>query len=362
METKNRADMFFETGRQAAYMFVSIKKFLERNHADEGERDLLQAMREAVQLLLDGVATHTVRGRESDLDIFRRALKELARQVQELQSPIGALGIASDAVDALETYYQRTTTYLSEANEQFRSMLTMLTETVADLSGHTDTSVARLHAIEKHLEQVSGLEDRRALTASLQTCLTSLREAAAQQRSSSAATVQKLRQQIGKAQDRALANSIADDPLPAAIDLAPELAEGPITSTSYVAAFKLQRAGHIASRYGENVKNRMLSLISAHLKTVLGPGDRLLRWKGLSFVMFINTIEGPAELRRRLTDAVAATGQQYIEVGRKSALLSVAVDWILFPQSQCPSFEAVLTEVDAFLTSNKPTLFTRMEA
>ena len=142
---------------------------------------------------------------------------------------------------------------------------------------------------------------------------------------------------------------------PADLDLVPEPSEGPVESVpaSYVAAFKLQRAEHIASRFGETVRHQMLSTIAAQLKTVLGPNDRLLRWKGTSFVMFISSAAMIQEIRARLSKAVAATGQQYIEVGSKSALLSVGVDWILFPQSDRPSLEAVFTEVDAFLANTR---------
>ena len=64
------------------------------------------------------------------------------------------------------------------------------------------------------------------------------------------------------------------------------------------------------------------------------------------------TTEAPAELRRQLSNAMAAIRQQYIDVGSKSALLSVAADWIMFPESQCPSIEAVFAEVDVFLAKN----------
>jgi len=40
-------------------------------------------------------------------------------------------------------------------------------------------------------------------------------------------------------------------------------------------------------------------------------------------------------------------------VGRKSALLSVGVDWIVFPQAGRSSLEEVFTEVDAFLANTR---------
>jgi GGDEF domain-containing protein len=121
-----------------------------------------------------------------------------------------------------------------------------------------------------------------------------------------------------------------------------------------VAAFRLQRAEHIANRFGEVVKHQMLSMIGAQLKTVLGPSDRLLRWKGTAFVMFINSTDTIQEVRSQLSRVVVAAGQQYVEVGRTSALLSIGVDWILFPQAGRPSLQAVFTEVDAFLANTRP--------
>ncbi|MEI9975338.1 MAG: hypothetical protein WDO73_26715 [Ignavibacteriota bacterium] len=47
--------------------------------------------------------------------------------------------------------------------------------------------------------------------------------------------------------------------------------------------------------------------------------------------------------------AVAATGKQYFELGSKSALLAVGVDWVIFPHPSDMSLEAVFAEVEAFL-------------
>ena len=220
--------------------------------------------------------------------------------------------------------------------------------------------MARLQAIEKQVERASELDDIRALRASLGESLQALREAAAQQQKSfrrdrgaaagsdrdgpeidartipSTREMRKIRQRKNGVLEllSEATNELGVESLPA----------------SYVAAFKLQRAEHIANRFGETVKHQMLNLIAAELKTVLGPQDRLLRWKGTSFVMFINSTAAIPEIRSRLAKAVAATSQQYIEVGRNSALLSVGVDWIVFPQAGRP-LDAVFTEVDAFLAN-----------
>jgi GGDEF domain-containing protein len=339
---------------------ISIKRFLEpRRDGPVPDRGLVEALMQMAQLLLDAMASHVVRGSDADFRSLRRTLSELAQRMEGPQSAMTLLGISSDAAEALDTYCQRTTAYHREQHEERQSMIAMLTDTLADISGQTDASVARLQAIEKQVERASELDDIRALRASLGESLQALREAAAHQRSHSAATVERLRGQIAMAR-----KSTADDPKhpgdakdPAAkngvLDLLSEATDElgvESLPASYVAAFKLQRAEHIASRFGETVEHQMLNLIATELKTVLGPHDRLLRWKGTSFVMFINSTAPIPEIRSRLAKAVAATSQQYIEVGRNSALLSVGVDWIVSPQAGRP-LDAVFTEVDAFLAN-----------
>jgi GGDEF domain-containing protein len=337
---------------------ISIKQFLEqRRQGPTPEQDVVDALTQMVRVLLDAMATRMVRGKEADLRSLRRALSGLARQMERPQPAMTMLGISSDAVEALETYCQRTSDYLREQHEERQSMIAMLTDTVAELSGQTDASVARLQTIEKQVERASEIDDMRTLRANLATSLQSLRDAAAQQRSSAVATVARLQSQIALAQSRIpedLKASVTSHP---DIDVIPEASDEPVESlpASYVADFKLQRAEHVANRFGEAAKTQMLSLIAAQLKTLLGPNDRLLRWKGTSFVMFINSTEGIQDIRARLAETVATTGQQYIEVGRKSALLSVGVDWIVFPQAGRSSLEAVFTEVDAFLANTRQT-------
>ncbi len=333
---------------------ISIRQLIDQHRQKtQPDPDVLEASLQMGRLLLEGVERHMVRGREVDSRAFGRTMKELLRRMEAPPSALDLLEVSSEAIDALETYSQKTGEYLRDGNEQMQSMISMLTDTLADVSGQADASVARLHAIEHQIEVASGLEDMRTLSASLESCLAALREAAAEQRRGSASTVQRLREQIRTAQTRVSPGRASPAFDGSDIDLVPEPLEetGEISATAYVAAFKLQRAEHIASRFGDGVKHQMLALISQSLKKVLRSGDRLLRWKGTSFVMFVKSTATLGELRAELAEAVAQTGQHYVEVGKKSALLSIGVDWTVFPQAQCASLDAVFAEVDAFLRS-----------
>jgi hypothetical protein len=339
---------------------ISIKRFLEPpRDGPAPDHNLIEALIQMGRLLLNAVATHMIRGNDADFRALRHTLNELAHRMEGPQSAMALLGISSDAAEALETYYQRTTAYLREQHEERQSMIAMLTDTLADITGQTDASVARLQAIEKQVERASELDDIRALRASLGESLQALREAVARQRSHSTATVERLQGQIAMAR-----KSTPDETKHQGDPKNPEGGVGDLNllsgatdglrlesfPASYVAAFKLQRAEHIANRFGETVKHQMLNLLARELKTALGSRDWLLRWKGTSFVMFINSSAAIPEIRSRLAKTVAATSQQYIEVGRNSAVLSVGVDWTVFPQTDRHP-DAVFAEVDAFLAN-----------
>jgi hypothetical protein len=340
---------------------ISIKRFLEQ-HRNKDARpgdDILQASLQMGRLLLDALATRMNAGREADYKAFSLTMTGLLRKMDKPPSAFGLLELSSGAVEAMETYDERTAEYLRERNERMQSMLVMLTQTLADVSGQSDASVARLQSIEQQIESASGLDDILTLRSSLENCLGAVREAAAQQRKGSGSTLERLRDQIQATQSRIdedrspirtspHASNAEIDLVPQALDEVPE-----VVTTSYVAVFKLQRADHIGIRFGEVAKHQMLSAINASLKIVLGQNDRLLRWKGTSFVMFLNSTATINEVKVSLSEAVARTGQHYIEAGKKSALLSVGIDWIVFPQAQCPTLDAVFAEVDSFLATEK---------
>src|ERR1051326_5030997 len=111
---------------------ISIKRFLEQRLDPHMDRALLEASLQMARLLLDGIAAHAVRGREADWTDLNHKVKELVGRMEQPPTAFGLLSIGSDAVEALETYSQCTARLLREENEQMQSMVTMLTETVAD--------------------------------------------------------------------------------------------------------------------------------------------------------------------------------------------------------------------------------------
>src|SRR5260370_10798722 len=135
---------------------ISINRFLEPSRdGPVPDPGFVEALMQMARLLLDAMARHVVRGSETDFSSLRRTLNELAQRMEGPQSAMTLPGIAGDATKALDTYYRRTTAYHREQHEERQSMIAMLPDTLADISGQTAVSVARLPAIEKQLKPTS---------------------------------------------------------------------------------------------------------------------------------------------------------------------------------------------------------------
>jgi hypothetical protein len=332
---------------------ISIKSLIDQRRNDPEEQDLLGAPHQWGRLLLEGMATHLVPGRVEDRSTLRRRLTQMAQELEGRCSALDLLSLSNDAVVALETYCQRTTAYLSEEKEHLRSMVAMLMGAVVDIAGQIDASVARLQSIENQVERATKVEDSNALRVDLEQCLLALREAVVQQRRNSTNVVEALQNQIDKAQPRIAIEPQQQGGREAYSDHVRELAEertGEVTS--FVASFKLRRAEHIVSRFGEDAQNEMITRLGKELEKLRQPQDRLVRWKGPAYVMLLNTTETNKDVRLRLARMTTTIGQQYIEVGVKnSALLKLGVEWAVFSRAQYSSLEALLSEVEAFLVN-----------
>lgn len=346
-ETPDSADVCLQEGasapRATAHHVVmnSVRSLWEQSAGTTAEeRPLLDTSLHLRRLLQEVIA---IRGRyeqDSNLEKVQRQAQDLFRRLEEAVSAIDLAIIASEGLEAVEQYRRQSTEYFSEQGAQLQSMLAMLTTTLADITGQSETSVARLLEIERRIEQASRLEDIRELRGSLEQCLSAVREAVIQQRSESGYAVERLRDHIRSVpQSRPEAPSVEKDN---GCQGEPELAE-------YVAVLRLQRAEYILERFGVGARDQMLAQIAEGLKAACVSGDRMMRWKGASFVMFLKSTEGLLTVRRRIAAIVAKIGQRYVEIGKHSALLAVGMDWAAYPQSKYPSLDAVFVEVDAFL-------------
>ncbi|HLK47716.1 MAG TPA: diguanylate cyclase [Bryobacteraceae bacterium] len=313
---------------------ISIKQLLERYEHGSANQQQLAGLSRLQELLREGLlaCNETNWGATAE---FTASVTSLLNQLKSDISPEELLQLAPQALELLEQHRRYTTGFFHEQTQQMQTIVAMLTGTIAEISAQSDASVANLQSIERQIQQASSLNDIRDLKKNLASCLAAVREASVQQQTATQATVERLHDHVRMSRPSS--------------GLAQQQAETRKIGAEFVFAFKLQRAEYIRSRFGDDAIDQMLALLEAGLKPALRPADRLMRWKRCSFLMFVTSSESVATLHQRFSRVVFSIGQQYVEVGKNSALLAVGIDWISFPQERYSSLEQLFADVDTFL-------------
>ena len=316
---------------------ISIRRFADRSTAAQDDVAFnADAMR------LRELLSHAAESRrplQCDLGApdFRQASRGLLERLEQASTAADLVTIAVDGVSSAEDYIHRVTESSEDHAAQVQSMIAMLTQAIADLAGQPEASVERLASVERDIEKAGGAEDVRKLKDNLGECLAAVKDAAAQERKEMQSTIERLQEEVKRPQ------------APAAPESAPANGASAGQPGGYLAAFKVQHADRILQRFGEAARDEMISIVGKGLESAQGSGDRLVRWNGASFVMFVSAADGIANVRRRVAAAAARISQRYIELGKNSALLAVSLDWTVFAQSQFPTLDGAFEAVDAFL-------------
>ena len=314
---------------------ISIGRFGDR--PEPAARDVLEAALQLRRTIEEGVAAQREWGRDVATPQFELGMRELLHRLEDKPAPADLLNVALQALQALETATRRAGRYFREQSRHLQTIVEKLSETIAEISAQSDASILPLQSLERQIAQASNLDDLRTLKTSLASCLAAVKAAALAHRDGTLSRLARLREHAG--------GPGAEKPSAPGESPPGRQAAG----ADYLAAFRLQRAGSILTRFGPSTQEQMLAVIGETLESVRGPADRLRRCKGPSFLLLLRSSENLAAVRRRCAAAVARIGQRYVEAGKNSALLAVGVDWNVFAPAQYQSPEAALAEAEVFL-------------
>lgn len=326
---------------------ISIRSYLERlarpDPSPAGQNpDLSAALRQALRLLLAGLPLESAGNRSAN---GRAVIDSLLNRLDVACAPFEVLEIADEALGAIEENAKTARSHHRAQSDELQSIIAMLAETVASISVQKDSSITQLKQIEHQIERASQVEDMRALKASLSDCLAAVREAALQQQSQSSASIERLETQIRSSKAHLAVQAPADgQDLDLVVNDEPEPQE-----TGYAAIFLLDRADLISRRYGESVRNEVVSFVRQHFKKMLMPKDRFIRWNGAAFVVLLQRKGTCDDVSAELRSVASLGRSQYFDVGDRSVLLDTSLTWTVVPQADFASPDLFFKAVDDFI-------------
>ena len=129
----------------------------------------------------------------------------------------------------------------------------------------------------------------------------------------------------------------------------PEGEKSELKSTEYTAVFLLDRETSIASRFGEDVRQKVLRFVQQHLKESLMASDRVIRWKGAAFLASMKRVGSIQDVRAELTSVASISAPQSVDVGNRSIRLPISLSWAAFSQARFASLDLLFEKVDDFI-------------
>lgn len=333
---------------------ISLRSYLR----GDGNRDADATYRHVIELLLQGIALHTVQGEEAAYERFQADIERLATTLTSDAKPAELLVAAGELTRALEDYGRSTTEFIRRQNSELQNMVSMLTQTVIKVGSNSETSVAKLRDIEKALAHARMVEDIKVLKMRLGECLDTVHAEAERQKTDGQAAIAKLELELSATRDRV--GVVAH---PKEVDTVSGLpskgeAERALRSVAaapegkYVVVVVVNRVNAVNARFGYAVGDQILIRCAQRFRTGLTESDELYRWQGPAFLAILSRKARIDEVRSEIRRFADAPQEETIDVGNRNVLISVSSNWSVLTASS--SFESLHKKIEAFTAAQVP--------
>lgn len=330
-------------------MFISIKKFL-----DSRPDQVAGALLRLVQLLLQGIETHAVKGDAADYQKFKEDMQKVQEELGEQPAASEVLVLAGGVIKLLEEYNNRTSKFIHAQCAELQAIVGMLTKTMTTVASGSEGSITRLQSIEKQLHKASMIEDFQTAKLRMAECLDTLRVEIVHQREESAQTVSSLKGEIEKWQERTVAKPGQRTGQPSGV---PERAEAEAALVAaakenrrvFAVIFVVERVSLVNSRFGYAVGDQLLQFFAEHLARSFSSSDKLYRWSVPSFLLLVERRESAEKVRAEIMRVTSQRLSQTVQVGARSVLLPVAANWTMFPVLEIRPIQSLFQQLDGFV-------------
>ena len=323
---------------------ISIRKLMAGGQAEA-------PLRRVIQLLLQGIRLHAVKGNPEDREPFHESMNSVSRAVEEETDVNGLLVHAGTAIQTLQDYNRRTSAYLGGQNQELQAIVTMLTSTIGTIGAVGDENVKRLGDIEQQVFSATQIHDVRQIKAKLAECLDQIRQEAARQRDETSQTVDQLSRDMDRTrnQNRAAQAARLDEVtnLPVRSVAEAALAEACQTEKpAFAAVISVDRIKIYNLRFGLKVGDEVLQHFAAWIGKNFREEDRLFRWSGPTLVALLPRVSRLEIVREELARVMATPFEYTVQTASRGVLLPVSARWALFPMMASPRL--LFHKIDSF--------------
>jgi len=322
----------------------------------------LSAWKDIALLLLGATADHAVHCGETEVEAFRKLLRDSIESMQESNSNSQVLMSAGAISQAISHYFSQTQRQVDSLQTDAGAMSQMFLEFLENRLPATDLK-RQLVPLRETVEASIRNGNLGPANQALAEFLDEWGQQAEESRRLSLELTSGLAvlKRTASSGPPVLRSSTARSPSQSQVDSCTGLpkrseAESAITRSiesggqqSYAAVFYLHRMALTNARFGESIGNQVILFSSQHIATlVTRNNDALFRWSGPAFVAILERTEPHATVAAEVQRLIAAPLSRFFETSNRSVYLPVKVTAHVVPLFDT-NFAEVSAQVEKFI-------------
>jgi GGDEF domain-containing protein len=317
---------------------ISIKRLL----GVEGDKST-PSLRVA-QILLRGLGLHAIEGDPEAFQQFRNAMDQSADALGESISDAASLVTVGAALGLLEEYNRRVANYLASGGHDLRAMIKMLTGVIQEFAGLGGENLQRLQHIETRIATAHQAEDVGVIKAQLAACLQEIKKEAERQKSATAAAVDRLQEDLRRAQTESIDPATGLRPRAKAVEFLNQTCASHLPAVAV--CMVLDRLQTVNLSFGSAVGDQMLLYFADFVRRNLPAQDQLFRWTGASLMAIVPQADQLKPVRLQFSRLFDHKLEFSVQTSSRGVLLPVNARWTVFALTPDPA--AVIQQIDAF--------------
>jgi GGDEF domain-containing protein len=327
---------------------ISIKRFMNRS---EEEAVVWQAL----YLLLEKIGSEAALGDPLEFEDFTKNLERIRESVADAATPETLIVSIGSAVQAMAGHKQRVSRFIERQRREIQTMVSMLTKTVAKLSGDNTRFAQSFREIGEKLENAVGLEDLQELKARLSDCLRDFHDETCKQKAETEEMIAALQQEVDRSREN---NEPLLDADPATGLLRQDAAEATMLKNlkagirNYIVTVVVNRMQSINARFGYQVGDQVLRTCSQSIEKQLAPGDQMFRWSGPALVLLLQRSEPLEMVRGQLKRILDGRIEETYSLGSRAVLIPISTSWSAI--KLVPPVGLAVKQIQTFIASQSP--------
>lgn len=316
-----------------------------------------ESYRRMIDLMIRSVSLHAVDANHAEYERYKTRISKIQATLKQNASREQCMVAVGAVCQLVEEYNRSVSNFIRAEGKELQHMVSMLTATLLTVSSTSERSTKNLGDLEIQLSHAAALEDIKVVRIRLESCLSSVREEAARQRSEAKVAISSLQEELAEAQRNCASGGLASrDPVTGLLSrpAAEQAIRQAVTDglAAYVIVGLVEKMQSINARFGYVVGDEILGEFANRVARQCGAGSTFYRWNGPAIVGLLKRSDPLHVVRTEVCKVMEQPLEKAVLRGDQNAFITTAVAWTIVPLT--PPSGSIISAIGQFISGLTP--------